>query len=80
MTQGIRQLTLLPGMAIHVGLQRRRSGKSLVAHLAFVLLLRVGRHFRTELAHHRLRPGGRAARQETRRSGKGSGRKVVEGF
>ena len=36
---------LLASMAIHVGLERTWAGESLVADLAFVLLLRVGREF-----------------------------------
>jgi len=48
---GLR-LTLLASVAIHVCLQRRRTSKALVADLALVLLLRVGRHLRAELAHH----------------------------
>lgn len=49
-----------------MGLQRRWASEALVAHLALVLLLSVGGHFRTELAHHGLGSRGSAASQEVR--------------
>lgn len=68
-------------MTVHVGLERRRTRKALVAHLALVLLLGVGGHFGAELAHHGLgarrgttgQQGGRA-RERTRR------KTIVVGF
>jgi hypothetical protein len=45
-------LTLLAGVAIHMGLQRARPRKALVTDLALVLLLRARRDPRAELGHH----------------------------
>lgn len=55
-----------------MGLQRRGPSEALVAHLALVLLLGVGRHLRAELAHHRLGSRGSAARQKIRGTREGS--------
>lgn len=43
---------LLASMAVHMGLERARAGEALVANLALVLLLRVGRKLGRELTHH----------------------------
>lgn len=51
-----------------MGLKRRRAGKPLVAHLALVLLLGVGRHLGAKLAHHRLGSRRRTSRQQVRRA------------
>ena len=64
-----------------MGLQRRRTRKPLVAHLAFVLLLGVGRHLGTELAHHGLGSRGRTTSQQSRRTRKGTrGNAILIGF
>lgn len=66
-------LTLLAGVAIHVSLERRRACESLVADLALMLLLSVGRHFGAKLAHHGLGAGGCTTGQKTCRSGQSAG-------
>ena len=64
-----------------MGLQRRRTRKPLVAHLAFVLLLGVGRHLGTELAHHGLGSRRRTACQQSRGTRKGTrGNAILIGF
>lgn len=66
------ELTLLAGVAVHMGLKRRRTREALVADLALVLLLRVGRHLGAELAHHGLRARRRATSEEAGWPGKGA--------
>lgn len=46
------KLTFLASMAVHVRLQRARSGETFVANLALVFLLSAGRKLRVELTHH----------------------------
>lgn len=65
----IPKLTLFASVAVHMGLERRRTSESLVAHLALVLLLGVGRHLGAKLAHHRLRARRRASREQAGRTG-----------
>ena len=65
----IPELTLFASVAVHMGLERRRTSESLVAHLALVLLLGVGRHLGAKLAHHRLRARRRASREQAGRTG-----------
>ena len=48
------QLTFLPGVAIHMGLQGARSSEAFVAYLALVFFLRARRNLRVELTHHGL--------------------------
>ena len=73
--------TLLARVAVHVGLQRRRTRESLVADLALVLLLGVGGHLGAKLAHHGLRARGGTAGQERGRTREGPrGDAIVIGF
>lgn len=67
-------------MAVHVCLQGRRTRKTFVAHLAFMLFLRVRWHLRAELAHHRLGSGWSASSHETSGSWQGSRWQLVERF
>lgn len=49
---------LLAGVAVHMSLEGAGSSESLVADLALVLLLSVGRELGRELTHHGLRSWG----------------------
>lgn len=69
---------LLASVAVHVGLQRARTGESLVADLALVLLLRARRHLGAELPHHGLRRRGNVRAHERARSRQCSGMGQVD--
>ena len=61
-------LTLLAGVAVHVGLEGTWSCESLVAHFAFVLLLGAGGDLGAELTHHRLRCRGHMGSHQAMRA------------
>ena len=73
----IRGRTLLASVTVHVGLERRRTRKALVAHLALVFLLGVGGHLGAELAHHGLGPRGGTTSQQGGRTREGTRRQAI---